>query len=772
MTIETTRADSAGEEPEVIDAEVIEDTRRRRITESLRQRRRAAQAAYEVQRERVRRRVSDWYAAADLDDVQLGEEVVTRRRRAAQGADDRLIQEVARLRARLATAKGRAAAAAGDREARSPEVERLTGLLAAAESRIETRQAEGPVLAVKPASRADIARARWAKKAVRVGGTGLAGVAGLNASLAEPLVLFGVLAAAPFGWWFLAREEEDQEQEHESGGLVPAPVSLVKEGDPQQETGEGWTAVPDGQSYVPDTLAAAGRVSLTKRDAAHVKGESDLVTALVKAGIITEKQRDETHLAGVIRPDGPGWTATVELPRGVVAADAMGKIGDLASALRIKKSRIEMKADSSDEGHEGRFTLWVADADNPYGTGKTASPLIKADRWDFWEQGVPLGGDARAVLHTMHLLWSSLLIGGLMGYGKTYLARLIAAAAVLDPTVRIIVITGKTGPDWAPLRHVAHRWIAGADEETIHVVLSAVGGLIHDMQRRGEELERLYETDPDTVPEGKITRELAAAGMGPVLLIVDELQELLDGAALVRVVIDQDPETGKTTTRPGKELMVEGFARFVRVTRFVGGMGVFITQRPDASSVPTALREVCAKRASFRVKGDRSARMVLGDDAVAAGAAPHLLTEDSRGVVVIDQSGEHITVKSDVIDLPEFKEICLLGRQHRILAGVLTGDAADYGKEDAAAAAVRLLLTDCLAVLAEAGVDRARTERLVELLAAAHHDRYGELTKAQLQARLRDAGAGTTRKLGPIDSMANPNGYLRDQIAAALQNGK
>ncbi|MFD6910091.1 hypothetical protein, partial [Streptomyces sp. NPDC060077] len=610
----------------------------------------------------------------------------------------------------------------------------------------------------------DMSKARWAKKASRVGMVAAGTYAGFHGLTMEPLVGLAALGTGgPAAWWYLSRPLSPEE--------IPA-VPVPQQGGP----GLGPAGVPaaDGP-FVPDTLASMSRVSLVKPESGRVQGEADLVTALVKAGIITPAQRDETHLAGVIEPAGPGWTATVDLPRGIKASAAVSRIEDLASALRIKKSRIEITPDTGDDGHEGRFVLWVANEDNPYGNGKHPSELIDAPAWDFWGDGVPLGADARRKRHVLHLLWSSLLIGGLMGYGKSYLARLIAAAAALDPTVRIVVITGKTGPDWAPLRHVAHQWIAGASPDIIRRVLGVIEGTITEMQDRGTELDRLYEQDPDLVPEGKITRDLAAKGMGPVLLVVDELQELLDGAALVQVPIEDEPENGgRAKTRSGRDLMVEGFARYVRVTRFVGGMGIFITQRPDASSVPTALREVCAKRASYRVKGDRSAKMVLGDDAVAGGAAPHLLGDASKGVVVLDQGEEsgHATLKADVIDLPEFRDICLRGRQLREDAGTLTGDAVEYGKEDAEEAARVRLLTDCVSVLDAAEVDRARTERLLELLQQALPDRYEDVTKPQLQARLRDAGAGTTGKLGPIDGMANPNGYTRAQIADAIPRKK
>ncbi|NWF27997.1 hypothetical protein HW130_17280 [Streptomyces sp. PKU-EA00015] len=704
---------------------------------------RAAQAGVVLERQRanVARRLGEWFTTADVTDEHLAREIEHKRRQAQDQGQRELKGRINVLRSQLRTSEGDTA----------------TGIamqLAGLEAQLQLRQGE-EADRMKVAGK-DLIRARWTKKASRAGAVALGAVAYLNGVAVEPLLALASLGAAPVSWWYLGRDFAADE--------TPAAAVVV----PGQATSP--EAADPTAPFVPDTLAAMGRVSLIKPESGRVQGEKDLVTALIKARIITEAQRDETHLAGVIQPSGPGWTATVELPRGVKASAAVSRVEELASALRIKKSRIEIAADTSNDGHDGRFVLWVANEDNPYGSHKTPSRLIEMERWDFWNHGVPLGADARNTRHEMHLLWSSLLIGGLMGYGKSYMARLVAAAAALDPTVRIIVVTGKTGPDWAPLRHVAHQWIAGATPDIIRRVLRVMERTIGEMQDRGTELDRLYEEDPDTVPEGKITLDLAKKGMGPVLLVVDELQELLDGAALVQVAIEDEPEGGgRPKSRSGRDLMVEAFARYVRVTRFVGGMGVFITQRPDADSVPTKLREVCAKRASYRVKGDNSAKMVLGDDAVANGAAPHLLTEASKGVVVLDQGGEqgHVTLKADVIDLPDFREICLRGRQLRTDAGTLTGDAVEYGKEDAAAAAVAQLLEDCVAVLDQAGFDRARTEVLLKLLVDHRPAPYGEMTTAQLQARLRDAGAGRTQKLGPWDGMANPNGYLRDQLTAA-----
>ncbi|MGW4041113.1 hypothetical protein ACWEIM_33360 [Streptomyces sp. NPDC004778] len=743
MAVETTTPGPADDG--IVDAEIVEPTRMDRLREKAGPHSARARQVLAAQRARVSLRLSAWFSTADVTDAELAAEIERKRRQAdrRQGQEARAL--AAGLRAQIK--------AAPTEEAAAPLLAQLAALDAA-----------GPDADRMKVSGRDMSKARWAKKAGRVGMVAAGTYAGFHGLTLEPLVGLAALGTGgPAAWWYLSRPLSPEE--------IPA-APVPQQGGP----GLAPSGVPaaDGP-FVPDTLASMSRVSLVKPESGRVQGEADLVTALVKAGIITPAQRDETHLAGVIEPAGPGWTATVDLPRGIKASAAVSRIEDLASALRIKKSRIEITPDTGDDGHEGRFVLWVANEDNPYGNGKNPSELIDAPAWDFWGDGVPLGADARRKRHVLHLLWSSLLIGGLMGYGKSYLARLIAAAAALDPTVRIVVITGKTGPDWAPLRHVAHQWIAGASPDIIRRVLGVIEGTITEMQDRGTELDRLYEEDPDLVPEGKITRDLAAKGMGPVLLVVDELQELLDGAALVQVPIEDEPENGgRAKTRSGRDLMVEGFARYVRVTRFVGGMGIFITQRPDASSVPTALREVCAKRASYRVKGDRSAKMVLGDDAVAGGAAPHLLGDASKGVVVLDQGEEsgHATLKADVIDLPEFRSICLRGRQLREDAGTLTGDAVEYGKEDAEEAARVRLLTDCVTLLDDLSYDRARTERLLSILQSHIPGRYDDVTKTELQARLRAAGAGTTVKLGPIDGMANPNGYTRAQIADAIPRKK
>jgi hypothetical protein len=554
-----------------------------------------------------------------------------------------------------------------------------------------------------------------------------------------PLVLTGVLPI-PIALWFAGRKARKQQELVLEQAAPREGVELMASSSQQPEQ------TTDGQ----------------------VRGSADLIAALVKATVIIAAERGETQVVGTIREDGPGWAATVDLPGGKEATEAVAKIGKIASALRVKAQRIELRADTSEGAHEGRFTMWVANEDDPWDRPRTPSLLIDAERWNFWRDGVPLGADARLRRQILHLLWRSKMIGGLQDYGKSYLARLIASAAALDPRVKIILICGKPGPDWAPLKDVAHSYVVGATPDRLAEVQEVMEDTIADMQGRGDRLESLYEQDPDRCPEGKLTEELAGQrGMEMTLVIVDELQELLDAAAMTQVRTGDDEDGGRG--RSGKTVLVETFARFSRVSRYVGGMGLYITQRPDADSVPTKLREVCAKRASTRVKGVGSAKMVLGDDAVAAGAAPHLLLEHHKGVFVIDSGAAegHVTVYADTIDLPAFKKICMRGRQLRLDAGTLTGYAAKRDETVTAGRTPRRTVRDAIAVMETSG-GRMPTEVLTDALRGHDPALYGDLTVESLRALMKEAGVGSPVPIGAWDGQANPRGYKREVLERAL----
>lgn len=78
----------------------------------------------------------------------------------------------------------------------------------------------------------------------------------------------------------------------------------------------------------------------------------------------------------------------------------------------------------------------------------------------------------------------------------------------------------------------------------------------------------------------------------------------------------------------------------------------------------------------------------------------------------------------------------------------------------------RQIAEDAAAVMADEGVDRMRTEKLVEALADHDVEAYGDLTVAELRKLLKEAGAGSPVPLGALDGMENPRGFKLEALTA------
>lgn len=89
---------------------------------------------------------------------------------------------------------------------------------------------------------------------------------------------------------------------------------------------------------------------------------------------------------------------------------------------------------------------------------------------------------------------------------------------------------------------------------------------------------------------------------------------------------------------------------------------------------------------------------------------------------------------------------------------------ADGGSERVVASSQ--VVADAIAVMANAGVDRMRSEVLAEALKGYDAEAYGPLELPDLQGLLRDAGAGAAVTLGALDGMKNPRGYKLDALTA------
>jgi hypothetical protein len=153
--------------------------------------------------------------------------------------------------------------------------------------------------------------------------------------------------------------------------------------------------------------------------------------------------------------------------------------------------------------------------------------------------------------------------------------------------------------------------------------------------------------------------------------------------------------------------------------------------------------------------------MVLGEEAVKSGATPHALLESSKGIFVLDEGAEdgYRTMRGDVIDLPDFAKLCERGRQLRIDAGTLTGDAAAREERAQKAALDRLLIAGCLRVMSDLGRDAAQLD---EFAAAAG------MEQGYLADELQAAGVVRPDKVN-IPGKGRVRGYDRACLEAALK---
>lgn len=443
---------------------------------------------------------------------------------------------------------------------------------------------------------------------------------------------------------------------------------------------------------------------------------------------------------------GRGWETVFDLPQGGgrTAAHAIAKRDVLAAELGVDEIQLLMsRVRAHQGGHGRRLSLWVAD-DDPYIGDPIPSLLIDLERFDFWH-AVPFGQDARGNRIDLLMLWQSAFFGGLPRRGKTFTMRLVVAAAILDPWVRIYLADGKGGGDFRPGAGIYHRYISGADEEDVIALEAMLDELIAEMSRR----YALFATLPTSMcPESKLTPEIMRRYNLPLILVtIDELQEYFDA-------IEDEKD---------RKRIIGKLARIARRGPAAGFIPMYASQRPDAKSVPTKLREIVTRRYCTQVTDKTSNDMVLGDGKAALGADASALYEEHRGVgVLVTGPASHVIVKADLLDTQDFEKVCQRGRALRLQEGTLSGAAtSDIG---AAAGAVGYVIPPILGDVMEAFGQRSRmwTEDLLPALVNIDEDTYGEWDATILAAELEDAGVNRTMKQVKIDGVNHAGWLLRD----------
>ncbi|NED13669.1 FtsK/SpoIIIE domain-containing protein [Streptomyces sp. SID9124] len=473
---------------------------------------------------------------------------------------------------------------------------------------------------------------------------------------------------------------------------------------------------------------------------------------LLKSGRAGEDEKDWPRVSCSMGPvrDGRGWAVIFDLPRGggKTASDVLAKREVIAQELGVDEIQVIMsRVRAAKGGNAGRVSMWVAD-DDPYLGTPNPSPLASAETFSIWEP-IPFGQDARGNRIEVPVMWQSMFFGGLPRRGKTFTQRLMTAAGLLDSHVRHYVADGKGGADWMPMRAVAHRLVMGAEDDAVEALKAMLSELLVEMERR---FAILRELPTSICPEGKLTPEIVKRYNLPVIFVtIDELQEYFTAME-----------------REDREQVINDLCRIARRGPAAGFVSNFASQRPDAESVPSKLREIITLRYSTQVVDRTSSDMVLGKGKAAQGADASVLSEEHKGVgVLVTGPASYVTVRADYLDGPGFAKLCAKGRALREAAGQLTGDAAGDVTAAADAAGLKLapILSDVLEVMRHS--PRMFTTDLLAGLVNIDEDTYGDFNAERLASELEAAGVKRTSKQVKI-SGTNAAGYQRRDIEAAV----
>lgn len=314
---------------------------------------------------------------------------------------------------------------------------------------------------------------------------------------------------------------------------------------------------------------------------------------------------------------GRGTLTTVELPSrlGKTWRDVAAKHDPIAAALGLKADRLEVE----EGAHPGQVAVWIADK---RASGENVPAAIASATSTCWHDSLRIGETRRGEPVLLATYKHNTIVGGIMRFGKTSAARIVAAHAMLDPNAALHIVDGKgSAGDWAAARHAAATMILGSDDTAL------------------DDLERLLSEIHAQVDERNRQSESRPANWQPpgVLLLMDELQDILTGAS---------PKQ--------RERIVSLIGRIMRKGAAPGVHVLIATQRPAAEEIPTSLRNIIDQRVSLKAR-DRSAHnLVLGEGGATGVASLPVVA----GEALLTDGGETRFVVLDYMDDAAWKRVC------------------------------------------------------------------------------------------------------------------
>lgn len=288
-----------------------------------------------------------------------------------------------------------------------------------------------------------------------------------------------------------------------------------------------------------------------------------------------------------------------------------------ADALRagLKAAGLDSSNMKISDGDGGSVILHMNDVD-PFAGATPESGLFDAER----------GRSLLGITESGEECWitwngsSGLVVGGVPGSGKT--ASLLPVFSGMTGQCELHVFDGKAGFDLHPLRHISSTYDRSGDIDAPLETLRRLDAL------RTVRAEAMY-TALGASNFWNLTQvQRDQLGVKPVFCVLDECQTWLDQSGM-----DKEQKTASDEVRKLVRTLVQK-------GRSAGIVVVLTTQKPDATSIPTVIRDNAALKICFRVSTPEQATTVLGRQAPdAPDPTEIMMSNKGRGVMETDGMG-------------------------------------------------------------------------------------------------------------------------------------
>jgi hypothetical protein len=301
--------------------------------------------------------------------------------------------------------------------------------------------------------------------------------------------------------------------------------------------------------------------------------EGSLTDALITTGLVRAPKDGERIMLrrlGPPRHTEHGTTVVLSLPPGVTCTALAGKREALAASLSVPTARLTVDQDPDAPANVVRVRVAA-----PRDTRTHTAPVARATRTRFGDP-VRVGRRADGTPVTLRLPAHNTLIAGKPGMGKTSLARIVLAHALLDPDARCYVLDGKgSRDDYGHAEALTERTVWGTDEDAPEHLAGMLDEVLAIVRDRNATSGR---------------RDWPG-----VLVVLEELQDVRDGA-----------------DKHGRESIDRALRRIVRMGRAVNVHVVVSTQRPTVTDLPSGVRNLITQGVCLNVRNPAEVEIALG----------------------------------------------------------------------------------------------------------------------------------------------------------------